>query len=187
MQWEGNGPIAFLFFPRLWLSVFAVCLQRERYIWRSQENKTKLHHCTKAWSKQRHEILNCVWNLALFSIWSWTRSGQNDLKLSQSYQTLISSFFRFLLLSLSVCTIRKYFLYFKMVKLSSKIQKKIFILWRKKFVRIDSCLVMPLLTIISCWVNILKTFRYLMKIWRFFWTENKKFNRGRKSWIANVS
>ncbi len=43
---------------------------------------------------------------------------------SQSYQTLISSFFRFLLLSLSVCSSRKYCLYFKMDKLNSKKQKK---------------------------------------------------------------
>ncbi len=43
---------------------------------------------------------------------------------SQSYQTLISSFFRFLLLSLSVCSIEKYCLYIKMAKLNSKKRKK---------------------------------------------------------------
>ncbi len=39
---------------------------------------------------------------------------------SQPYQTLISSLFRFLLLSLSVCSISKYCLYFKTAKLNSK-------------------------------------------------------------------
>jgi hypothetical protein len=43
---------------------------------------------------------------------------------SQSYQTLISSFFRFSLLSWSVCSIRKYCLWFEMTKLSSEKQKK---------------------------------------------------------------
>jgi hypothetical protein len=43
---------------------------------------------------------------------------------SQSYQTLISSFFRFSLLSLSVCRIRKYCLCFEMAKLSREKWKK---------------------------------------------------------------
>ncbi len=43
---------------------------------------------------------------------------------SQSYKNLISSFFRFLLLSLRVCSIRKYCLCYKMAKLNSKKQKK---------------------------------------------------------------
>ncbi len=43
---------------------------------------------------------------------------------SQSYQTLISLFFRFLLLILSVSGIRKYCLCFEMAKLNSKKQKK---------------------------------------------------------------
>jgi hypothetical protein len=43
---------------------------------------------------------------------------------SQSYQTLISSFFRFLLLSLSVCSTRKYCLYIEMAKHKSKKWKK---------------------------------------------------------------
>jgi hypothetical protein len=43
---------------------------------------------------------------------------------SQSYQTLISLFFRFSLLSLSVCRIRKYCLCFEMTKLSSEKRKK---------------------------------------------------------------
>ncbi len=47
-------------------------------------------------------------------------------------------FFRFLLLSLSVCSIRKYCMCYKMAKLNSKKRKKIFILRRKKFGRIDS-------------------------------------------------
>jgi hypothetical protein len=42
---------------------------------------------------------------------------------SQSYQTLISLFFRFLFLSLSVCSIRKYSLYFEMANLNSKKRK----------------------------------------------------------------
>jgi hypothetical protein len=43
---------------------------------------------------------------------------------SQSYQNLISLFLRFLLLSLSVCSIRKYCLCFKMAKLNSGKRKK---------------------------------------------------------------
>jgi hypothetical protein len=43
---------------------------------------------------------------------------------SQSCQTLISSFFRFSLLSLSVYSIRKYSLCFKMAKLNSKKMEK---------------------------------------------------------------
>ncbi len=39
---------------------------------------------------------------------------------SQSYKNLISLFFRFLLLSLSVCSIRQYCLCYKMVKVNSK-------------------------------------------------------------------
>ncbi len=39
---------------------------------------------------------------------------------SQSYQALISLFLRFLLLNLSVCSIRKYSLYFEMAKLKTK-------------------------------------------------------------------
>jgi hypothetical protein len=48
----------------------------------------------------------------------------NFISRSQSYKNLISSFFRFLLLSLSVCSIRKYFLCNKMAKHQSKKQKK---------------------------------------------------------------
>jgi hypothetical protein len=43
---------------------------------------------------------------------------------NQSYKSLISSFFRFLLLSLSVCSIRQYCLCFKMAKLNSEKRKK---------------------------------------------------------------
>jgi hypothetical protein len=50
---------------------------------------------------------------------------------SQSYQTLISLFFRFSLLSLSVCRIRKYCLYFEMAKLSSKNRKNLRFLKKK--------------------------------------------------------
>ncbi len=58
---------------------------------------------------------------------------------SQSYQTLIYSFFRFSLLSLSVCSIGKYCLYIKMAKLNSKKKtEKVFALQRRKFGRIDS-------------------------------------------------
>ncbi len=42
---------------------------------------------------------------------------------SQSYQSLIASFFRFSLLSLSVCRIGKYCLYFKMAKHNSENRK----------------------------------------------------------------
>ncbi len=44
---------------------------------------------------------------------------------SQSNKNLISSFFRFLLLSLSVCIIRKYCLCYKMSKLYSEKQKNL--------------------------------------------------------------
>ncbi len=47
-----------------------------------------------------------------------------SLSWSQSYKNLISSFFRFLLLSLSVCSIRKYCLCYNMAKLNSEKQKK---------------------------------------------------------------
>ncbi len=43
---------------------------------------------------------------------------------SQSYRTLISLFFRFLLLSLSVCITGNYYLYIKMAKRNSKKRKK---------------------------------------------------------------
>jgi hypothetical protein len=43
---------------------------------------------------------------------------------SQSYQTLISLFFRLSLRSLSACSIEKYCLYIKMAKLSNKKRKK---------------------------------------------------------------
>jgi hypothetical protein len=50
---------------------------------------------------------------------------------SQSYQTLISSFFRFSLLSLSACSTGKYCLYIKMAKLDSQKQKK-FLFYEEK-------------------------------------------------------
>ncbi len=53
----------------------------------------------------------------------WSRPKKVRIR-SQSYKTLISSFFRFLLLSLSVCSRRKYCLFFKVAKLNSKKQKK---------------------------------------------------------------
>jgi hypothetical protein len=46
--------------------------------------------------------------------------GRIDSSRSQYYKNLISSFFRFLKLSLSVCSMRKYYLSFKMPKLNSK-------------------------------------------------------------------
>ncbi len=62
----------------------------------------------------------------------------NLIVLSQSYKNLISSFFRFLLLSLSVCSIRQYCLCCKMAMLNSEKRKKSSFLRRKKFGRIDS-------------------------------------------------
>jgi hypothetical protein len=50
--------------------------------------------------------------------------GREKESWSQSYQTLISSFFRFLLLTLTVCSIRKYYLYFKTAKLNPEKRKK---------------------------------------------------------------
>ncbi len=55
----------------------------------------------------------------------------HSLTRSQSYQTLISSFFRFLLLSLSVCCMGKYCLYNKMANLSSKKWKNIHFMKKK--------------------------------------------------------
>ncbi len=66
----------------------------------------------------------------------WT--NKNSKTRSQSFKTLISSFFRFLFLSLSVCRTGKYCLYIKMSKHNSKKRKKICVLRRKKFGRIDS-------------------------------------------------
>jgi hypothetical protein len=57
---------------------------------------------------------------------------------SQSYQTLISSFFRFLLLGLSICSTRNCCLYFEMAKLSIKKTEKSLFYKEKKFGRIDS-------------------------------------------------
>jgi hypothetical protein len=65
-----------------------------------------------------------------FVVW-----GRHFFSRSQSYKNLISSFFRFLLLSLSVCSIRQYCLCYKMAKLNSEKWKKIFVLRRKKFGR----------------------------------------------------
>ncbi len=59
-------------------------------------------------------FLHCIWVVFREKISFW----------SQSYQTLISLFFRFLLLSLRVCSIGKYCLYIKMAKLNSKKRKK---------------------------------------------------------------
>jgi hypothetical protein len=74
----------------------------------------------------------------IFTFWKKTKLFFFGYRESQSYQTLISLFFRLLLLSLSACSIEKYCLCIKMAKLSSKKRKKIFVLQRKKFGRIDS-------------------------------------------------
>ncbi len=62
-----------------------------------------------------------MWNFRMKKLnvknwWNWERS--------QSYQNLISSFFRFLLLSLSVWSIQKYYLCFKMAELNKEKLKK---------------------------------------------------------------
>jgi hypothetical protein len=62
----------------------------------------------------------------------------HQLSTSQSYQTLISSFFRFSLLSVAISKYRQYFLMQQILKLNNKKRKKIFILGRKKFGRINS-------------------------------------------------
>jgi hypothetical protein len=65
-----------------------------------------------------------------------TFKTQKEMNRSQSYQTLILSLYRFLLLSLSVCRIRKYCHSFEIAKLSSKKRKKSLFYEEKKFGRI---------------------------------------------------
>ncbi len=57
---------------------------------------------------------------------------------SHSYQTLISLFFWFLLLSFAILKYRQYFLMLQTLKLYNKKWEKIFVWQRKKFSRIDS-------------------------------------------------
>ncbi len=100
----------------------------------------------------------------------WQELSRNLLYLcrSQSYQTLISQFFRFSLLSLSIWITRKYCLCFEMAKLSSKKWKKIFVLRRKKFGRIDSR------TIICFKVKIQLCILLNIQLTRFKTVKNKK-------------
>jgi hypothetical protein len=72
---------------------------------------------------------------------------------SQSYQTLISLFFQFLLLSLVISKYRQYFLMLQSLKLNDKKWKKIFVKQRKKFGRIDST---PI-SLIMIWFNRITT------------------------------
>ncbi len=67
---------------------------------------------------------------------------------NQSYQTLFSLFLRFLLLSLRVCSSRKYCLYFEMAKLSKK-RKKIFVFMKKKVWQIGSRLLLKTELLVS--------------------------------------
>ena len=53
---------------------------------------------------------------------------------NQFFQTFISSFLRFSLLRFSVCSIRKYYLYFKIAKFKSKTWKKISFYKEKRLV-----------------------------------------------------
>jgi hypothetical protein len=57
---------------------------------------------------------------------------------SQSYQTMISSLFIFLLLSFAILKYRQYFLMLQTLKLSNKKRKKSLFYEEKKFGRIDS-------------------------------------------------
>ncbi len=68
----------------------------------------------------------------------WRKKERKGISWSQSYQTLISSFLQFLLLSLAILKYRHViFLCYKHSILTKKTEK-IFILQRKKFSRIDS-------------------------------------------------
>ncbi len=60
--------------------------------------------------------------------------------LSQSYKNLISLFFIFLLLSLRVCSIRKYCLCYKMAKLNSEKQKQSSFYEEKSLVKLKPAL-----------------------------------------------
>ncbi len=57
---------------------------------------------------------------------------------SQSYQPLIFSFLKFLFLSLAILKYRQHFLMLQTLKLNNEKWKKIFVLRRKKFGRIDA-------------------------------------------------
>ncbi len=69
---------------------------------------------------------------------NFRRLKRNNFLQSQSYQTLISSFFQFLLLSLAILKYRQYFCMLQTLKLNNKKTEKIYVLRRKKFGRIDS-------------------------------------------------
>jgi hypothetical protein len=62
------------------------------------------------------QMPNFMLKLRLVIIWQHTRS--------QSYQTLISSFFQFLLLSLAISKYRQYFLMLQTLKLNNEKWKK---------------------------------------------------------------
>ncbi len=59
-----------------------------------------------------------------------------EKNLSQSYQTLISLFFRFRLLSLAILKYRQYFIMPHTLELNNKKRKRIFVLRRKNLVRL---------------------------------------------------
>ncbi len=100
-------------------------------------------HCFRALSfkllfKKQQEF---SWPLppSMVSLIFWmVPNERNWASRSQSYQTLISSFFWFLLLSLAISKYWQYFLILQTLKLNTEKQKKIFVLRRKKFGRIDS-------------------------------------------------
>ncbi len=87
---------------------------------------------------------------------------------SQSYQTLISSFYRFLFLSLVILKYRQYFCMLQTLRLNNKKRKKIFVLQRKKFGRIDSHFSIPTLHYI-CTVEIIY---FITKIIMAYWFHN---------------
>ncbi len=83
------------------------------------------------WETETLRVWMCV--CMFVSLSDKTRNSR-----SQSYKTLISSFFRFSLLSLAISKYRQYFLMLQTLKLNNKQQKKSSFYEEKKFGRIDS-------------------------------------------------
>ncbi len=85
-------------------------------------------------------------HMALFTRTPFFAKGVSSIKIraqkkwirSQSYKTLISSFFQFSLLSLVILKYRQYFLMLQILKLNNEKQKKKIVSQIKKFGMIDS-------------------------------------------------
>jgi hypothetical protein len=109
------------------------CLNAKKFLHQKIENITSENiWLSPLWKRIRPDQLQFTWRQGL------RKALFTHYTKSQSYQTSISSFIRFSLLSLSVCSIRKYFMHFEMANLNSKKTEKILILRRKTFGKIDS-------------------------------------------------